>query len=174
MWMLTGGVEGHEKGKRFWQSMMGYRAHREVQQARAIDETRWMQERVRDVVAANEVYNYLNEKIAGVIEDRITFAELLPELNDARRFTDGMPSTRVAITVKTHYHRNGRHRWRDNDMYDVDMISVAVPYCDAVYTDKAVRNALVSNDDVEILFGTFMPRRPEQLTDWLRSRPASH
>ena len=169
--LLTGGDEGHE-GIPKWQEMMSNRASREIAQARNIDaEPEWRGERLRDVVAANEVYHELNEILATGIADRIELQDLFPEVDDARRFTDGMPSTRVAITIKTHYHRNGQHQWKENDVYDIDFISVAVPYCDAVYTDKAVRNALVRNEDVEKIFGTFMPRHPQDLTDWLNTRP---
>jgi hypothetical protein len=47
-----------------------------------------------------------------------------------------------------------------------------VPYCDAVFTDREARNALVAHEDEVQVFDTFMPRRPEDLTEWLSSRPA--
>lgn len=170
--LLTGGDEGHADTPP-WKQMMRNRAAREIGQARSIDsEPEWRRERLRDVVSANEVYAELNEILATGIADRIELQDLFPEVNDARCFTDGMPSTRVAITIKTHYHRNGQHPWKENDIYDIDFLSVAVPYCDAVYTDKAVRNALVRNEDVGKIFGTFVPRHPQDLTEWLNTRPA--
>lgn len=60
----------------------------------------------------------------------------------------------------------------DQRCYDIDVISVAVPYCDAVFTGKAVRNALVRNQHEVEVFGTRMPRRPEELTDWRNALPA--
>lgn len=167
--LLTGGDEGHE-GQSVWQGMLDNRARREIDQARRIDadqETDWRRDRLRDVVSAAEVYVELNERLARGIADRVDVQDLFPEVSDARNFTDGMPSTRVAITIKTHYHRNGQHRWKTNDVHDIDAISVAVPYCDAVFTDKAVRNALVRNQHEVEVFGTRMPRRPEELTEWL-------
>jgi hypothetical protein len=170
--ILTGGDEDHS-GTPPWKQIVRNRAAREIGQARSIDaEPEWRRERLRDVVAANEVYHELNEILATEIANRIGLQDLFPEIGDARRLTDGMPSTRVAITIKTHYHRNREHPWKENDVYDIDFLSVAVPYCDAVYTDKAVRNALVRNEDVRQIFGTFMPRHPHELAEWLNARPA--
>lgn len=49
-----------------------------------------------------------------------------------------MPSVRVAVSLKTHYHKNRQHNWTTNDMYDIDALAVAMPYCDAVFADKAM------------------------------------
>jgi hypothetical protein len=170
--LLTGGDEGHE-GRSVWQGMLDNRAAREIDQAQRIDaEPEWRRERLRDLVSAAEVYVELNEILAHGIADQVSLGDLFPEVSDARNFTDGMPSTRVAITIKTHYHRNGQHPWKTNDVHDIDALSVAVPYCDAVFTDKAVRNALVSNQHEVEVFGTHMPRYPEELADWLNALPA--
>ena len=48
----------------------------------------------------------------------------------------------------------------------------AVPYCDAVFTDKASRDKVISCAEVEV-FHTEMPRKPEDLADWLDGLPAS-
>lgn len=174
--LLTGGEEGRQ-GVPAWQRILNDRADREIDQARKIDqapaiEPDWKREQMRDLVAAAEVYTELNSILARSTRDRVELDQLFPTVDHARRFTDGMPSTRVAITIKTHYHRNAQHEWSPNDVHDIDAISVAVPYCDAVYTDKAMRNALVSNEDVQGVFGTFMPRHAHELIDWLNTRPA--
>jgi hypothetical protein len=41
-----------------------------------------------------------------------------------------------------------------------------MPYCDAVFTDNAARNALASVPELRP-FTTFLPRRPTELADWL-------
>ena len=43
---------------------------------------------------------------------------------DVRR---GHASSRVAISLKTRYHRDGRHQWTTNDIHDIDALAVAVP-----------------------------------------------
>jgi hypothetical protein len=44
--------------------------------------------------------------------------------------------------------------------------SVAFSYCEAAYLDKAARNALLNCPELRV-FGTFLPRHPEELADWL-------
>ena len=70
--------------------------------------------------------------------------------------------------MKTAYHRNGQHNWTVNDIHDIDAWAVAVPYCDAVLTDKAARNAVVSTK-VDRQAATFMPRTAGDLVEWLDS-----
>lgn len=48
-----------------------------------------------------------------------------------------MPSFDVAVTMKTSYHRDPNHRWRVNDIHDIDALGSNVPYCDVVVTDTA-------------------------------------
>ena len=55
-----------------------------------------------------------------------------------------MPSTEVSIELKTAWHRNGDRVWTANDIYDIDAMSLAVPYCDVVVPDKAFYHALNS------------------------------
>jgi hypothetical protein len=58
------------------------------------------------------------------------------------RFFDRMPSVRVAVDLKLAVHRNNRRGWAQNDLYDTDAMSIAVPYCAVVVADKAVADAL--------------------------------
>lgn len=39
--------------------------------------------------------------------------------------------------------------WIANDIYDIDVLSIAVPYCDAVFTDEAARNTLAASRELE-------------------------
>jgi hypothetical protein len=82
-----------------------------------------------------------------------------------------MPSSRVAVSLKAAYHKDNRHVWTSNDIHDIDALSIAVPYCDAVFTDKAARNQVKSCPELEV-FGTFLPRKPEELAGWLDDLPA--
>ena len=60
----------------------------------------------------------------------------------ARRFTDSMTRGDVWISLVTAAHRNPRTRWTSNDMFDIDALSVAVPYCDIVVTENHARHLL--------------------------------
>jgi len=57
-------------------------------------------------------------------------------------FFDRLPSVRVAVDLKLAVHRNNQRGWEQNDVYDTDAMSIAVPYCDVVVADKAVVDAL--------------------------------
>ena len=53
-----------------------------------------------------------------------------------------MPSFDVAVTLKTACHRNSAHRWKYNDIYDIQALAPALPYCDVVVTDKAMETQI--------------------------------
>ncbi len=57
-------------------------------------------------------------------------------------FFDRLPSVRVAVDLKLAVHRNNQRGWAKNDIYDTDAMSIAVPYCAVVVTDKAAADAL--------------------------------
>ena len=171
MTMLNGGDSGHPQGT--WRERLEARANREVGQMAAIDsDPSYRDDQLRNVINAAEAYHELNEYLkAGVDRSRLDPLELFPTPEDARSFSDGLPSVRVAVSLKTHYHKNRQHNWTTNDVHDIDALAVAMAYCDAVFADKAMRNALLSSPELN-LFGTELPRTPVQLADWLKQLPA--
>jgi hypothetical protein len=168
--LLSGGDSGHPPGT--WRAGMEARAKREIGQIAAIDtEPSYRQSGLRDVINANEAFHELNEYLAaGTHRSGLDLLEIFPTPEDARRFSDGMPSVRVAASLKTHFHKNRQHKWKTNDMYDIDALSVAVPYCHAVFTDNAMRNALTRSPELN-LFGTKLVTTPTDLGDWLDQLP---
>jgi hypothetical protein len=68
--------------------------------------------------------------------------EVFPDPKYARRFVDSMPSADVCVSLITAAHRNPQTRWTGNDMFDIDALGVAVPYCDVVVTERHARHAL--------------------------------
>lgn len=70
--------------------------------------------------------------------------DALPERDPAtaRTLTRSMPGVEVAAVLKAARHRNTALRWTRNDMFDIDALTVAVPYCDVVGTDNAQAHAL--------------------------------
>lgn len=157
------------------------RAEGERGQADILDQNpEWRRGRLRDLLSAREVWIELNEIIARELAVRdmtkAEFTELLGSGEDedyskARDFTDGMPSTRVAVSLKEHYHRNRQHNWTSNDIHDIDASAVAMPYCHAVFADAAAWNALKNSRELTV-FDTELPRRPGQLTHWLGNLPS--
>lgn len=154
------------------------RAQQEREQANILDQNaESRRQNLRDIMSTREVLIELNETIAREIASRnITkaeFTELLgggEDVSKARNFSDGMPSTRVAVSLKEHYQRNRQHNWTSNDIHDIDALAVAMPYCDAVFADAAAWNALKNSRELAV-FNTELPRRPGQLTHWLDNLP---
>ena len=166
MLLLHGGNSGRPVGN--WRSMLEDRANREVAQAALIDaDPNYPMEKLRAVVSAGELLVELNEMVSvRIAEAKRTLKEVLPTAEAALAFTDGMPSTRVAISMKTHYFKNADNRWTTNDVSDIDALSVAVAYCDAVYSDKKAMHAVRSSPELGV-FNTFVPRKPLEMADWI-------
>jgi hypothetical protein len=162
------------------------RAQQEVDQAKRLDENpEWRRGRLRDLLTVHEILIELWEIIVVELSARkmsaLEFTDLLGaprseeveerDYSKARNFSDGMPTTRVAVSLKENYHRNREHNWTSNDMHDIDALAVAMPYCDAVFTDAAAWNALKTSRELSV-FDTFLPRRPSQLVQWLDKLPS--
>lgn len=115
------------------------------------------QAHLRDAVAAREVLIELNSTLWEGLHDRgASLDDVFTDPEVTRTLMDAMPSFDVAVTIKAAYHRNPQHRWKRNDIYDIDALGSAVPYCDIVVTDNAaathVRSAgLPERFDTEVL-----------------------
>lgn len=134
---------------------------------------KWRRGRLRDVVAAREFVHEWNDLLARTRVDRVRagLPAFEPGQDKFRSFLSSMPHTQVAVSIKTQMHKNPRHTWTPNDISDIDAMSVAYPYCEAVFPDKAIRHALRNSKELRSM-GTFVPRRPGELTDWLDGLPA--
>jgi hypothetical protein len=164
-----------------WRNMLEQRVQQERNLAQALDANPQMRRgRLRDWVNYFEMQiglkeplgratTALNMSIVELLElDKLQEQEGRTKLRD---FSDRMPSTRVTVSVKERYHRDKFHDWTSNDINDIDALAIAVPYCDAVFADQAARNVVDHAKELRV-FGTFLPRRPEQLTEWLDELPA--
>ena len=95
--------------------------------------------RIRDYVMTRSVKDdFLPTMCHQLAERGIVGDELFETREAVRELFDSMPSCDVMVTMKTLYHRNASHLWSINDIYDIDALSAAMPYCDFVLTDKAV------------------------------------
>ncbi|MYC46387.1 MAG: hypothetical protein F4X49_12745 [Acidimicrobiia bacterium] len=97
--------------------------------------------RIRDYVMTRSVKDdympIMAVQLARRGRDGLEFYETRERM---RELFDSMPGCDAMVTLKTMYHRNVEHRWAINDIYDIDALSVAMPYCDIVLTDGAVAN----------------------------------
>jgi hypothetical protein len=136
--------------------------------ARLDEDDKWRRGRLRDVVSASELtHEWGSQLTRATLARETSIGQVVGgDRERMRAFVEGMPSSRVAMSLKTRYHRDGRHQWTANDIHDIDALAIAVPYCDAVFTDKAARNALAASRELRP-FGTFLPRKPGELAEWL-------
>jgi hypothetical protein len=121
------------------------RAEEEQAQSGRLNEEggRWRRGRLRDVIAARELLIEFQNMLPRALAVRaLTLEQLGSNLEAARAFIRSMPSTEVSIEIKTAWHRNGDKRWTPNDIYDIDALSLAVPYCDIVVTEKGCHHLL--------------------------------
>jgi hypothetical protein len=137
-----------------------------------VDNPQWLRGRLRDVISGRDVVHEWMELFVKHLREREVdgLPHDLPSESEMPSFWAAMPQVQVAISVKTRYHRNLERNWKTNDICDIDAMSIAYPYCDAVFTDNEARAALIDDRDLRRI-STFMPKRPEQLTAWLVDLP---
>ncbi|MFJ4694026.1 hypothetical protein [Streptomyces sp. NPDC088766] len=71
-----------------------------------------------------------------------TLAEVVTGRESIRAFTDCMPSADIHAALTEATHRNREKSWEPNDIFDIDALSVAVPYCDIVVTERYASHVL--------------------------------
>jgi hypothetical protein len=127
------------------------RAQREREQAQRFDDKTllpddpvdYRRERVRDVVRARyvlmELMDMLNESL---LARGLKIEDVWSDTASSQRLVDAMPSGDIAVTLLAEYHRDPTFNWKRNHIFDIDALSVAVPYCDLIATDKQAVDAL--------------------------------
>lgn len=118
------------------------RAERD-QAARFAAEPRWRRGRTRDVVSARYMLIELREVASEALRARgLALEDVWHSPEAARQMIDCMPSADVAVTLLTAGHRNPQTKWTSNDIFDLDALSVAVPYADVVVTERHAHHTL--------------------------------
>jgi hypothetical protein len=120
------------------------RAQQEREQAeRFAAEPHWRRGRIRDVVAGRYLLTDAQAALAEVLSAHgRRLASIVSDPPSARQFIDSMPSADVRISLLVAAHRNPQTRWTPNDFFDIDAMSIAVPYCDIVVTEKHASHVL--------------------------------
>lgn len=81
-------------------------------------------------------------------------------------FSDRIHSMRLAADLKVSIFRNAERVWKMNDLYDSDALSLAIPYCHVVVTDKdAAHRVRQAKGDVR--HGTVVLSKLDELLDHL-------
>jgi hypothetical protein len=130
----------------------------------------WRRERLPDVVSARELWVEFQNMAPVALQERgVTLEDILTSPQAGVAFIRSMPSTDVAIALKTGWHRNRDKQWSANDVYDIDAMALAVPYCDIVVTEKACHH-LLTMAGMDRRMNTILLRDltqlPSAITNW--------
>jgi hypothetical protein len=150
------------------------RAAGEREQSGRLDaDPRWRRGRLRDIVAARYVIFEIMEMVEEALTCRsLDVSDVWTDLDASRRIVDCMPSADVCVTLLTAAHRNPQMVWTGNDIFDIDALSVAVPYCEVVATERHATRTLVSAGVPDRL-GTEVVATLDDLVDRLSAAEAS-
>jgi hypothetical protein len=86
-----------------------------------------------------ELMDMLNESL---LARGLKIEDVWSDTASSQRLVDAMPSGDIAVTLLAEYHRDATFNWKRNHIFDIDALSVAVPYCDLIATDKQAVDAL--------------------------------
>jgi hypothetical protein len=149
-------------------------AEEQAQRSRLDDETRWRRGRLRDVVAARELFFEFQNILPRRLKERgLVLDDVASDVHSARAFIRAMPSTEVSIALKTAWHRNRDKQWTANDIHDIDAMALSVPYCDIVVTEKACHHALLQarlGNRMHTALLRSLEELPSALDSWIPKR----
>lgn len=83
-------------------------------------------------------------------------------------FLDAIPALAVPMSLVTQTDKNGSREWTRNDIYDMDALEAAVPYCDVVVTEKYACHVM-NQSGLADRFSTTVIRRLDDLIPTLQS-----
>ncbi|MFK0128858.1 hypothetical protein ACIQRZ_00740 [Streptomyces rubiginosohelvolus] len=143
------------------------RAEPERQLAKKLDDDPQYWNRLRDVVQARYMSLEVIDMLTQALLDRgRTLAEVVTGRESIRAFADCMPSADIHTTLTEAAHRNREKSWEPNDIFDIDALSIAVPYCDIVVTERYASHVLNAAHLPRWMQTEVVPRLKD-LTEWL-------
>jgi hypothetical protein len=83
-------------------------------------------------------------------------------------FLDAIPALAVRTSLVMQTNKNGTRAWTRNDIYDIDALEAAVPYCDVVVTEKYACQVM-NGSGLAGRFFTKVVRRLDDLVPVLQS-----
>jgi hypothetical protein len=132
-----------------WDENEGYRkfgerhlAHEQALRHALVKDGPATPKKIHDFVAAIELMDILEPLNEAFEHARITKAESA-DLDTAEGMTAllrALPSRDVIFDLRRLRHADRQARWESNDLNDLGALSVALPYCDVVVTEKQWRH----------------------------------
>ena len=95
-----------------------------------------------------------------------TFTMPLGNSGEITDFIKHLPTQRVATELKIHYARNSQTNWKINHLRDIKALSVAIPYTDAVVTDRDVYTTATARTHLDQEFNTAVFSQLTELRDF--------
>lgn len=96
-----------------------------------------------------------------------TFTMPLRSGEEITDFIRHLPTQRVATELKIHYARNAETHWKINHLRDIKALSAAIPYTDAVLTDRDACTAATERTHLDREFNTAVLSQLQELGDYL-------
>ena len=116
----------------------------EISQVRRFDaDPRWRRGRIRDAIAARVLIFDIGDILAKGLAARGPGAEdrfYSLDSVEFRTIVGAMPSFDVSVTLKASLHRDAKHNWTNNDIFDIRALALTIPYCDVVATDRSMHS----------------------------------
>lgn len=95
-----------------------------------------------DAICARQFYYEIEDNyVRALISAGFTKSSPMRTKQELTDFLMHLPSRRVAAMIQLHYLRDICREWSINDLRDIHALSVAIPHCDVVVTDKKAWDA---------------------------------
>jgi hypothetical protein len=143
------------------------RARREQNLADRMKADSSLKRRIDDLVGARTFYWEVSYLLPEVLPpNAITFDEFFAGGKDwLVSLCEQMPTVAVIEALAKANHKAAANRpWRPNDIHDIDALSVAIPYCDIVVTERHFYTQ-VSKTSLAARFNTVILPKLEELPD---------
>lgn len=136
------------------------------------DSPPWRHGRLRDLIFGRDVAHEWMTPFVLHLKQREEegLQHDLPDPAEMVALWAAMPQVQVAVSMKSHYHRERSRVWRTNDIADIDALAVAYAYCDVLLTDKQARAALADSRELRT-FGAHLPASARAMAQWLDELP---
>ena len=142
---------------------------------------------IADIVHARILYSDLRDSLPALLDRAgLTAHSFLAKGKEwLTEFMESVPAVAIQTALTAQMVKNASREWSDNDIYDIDALAAAVPYCDVVLTERFACDVL-NRTGLAKRFRTSVIRAPERLEEWLltsaehdrqdgeRSRPDSN
>lgn len=124
--------------------------------------------RLGDVITATELVDILEPMTAALLARGRDPLAFLDDKQQLSQFLHSLPSRWVTRELRRMRHANSQKKWEPHDLNDVNALSIAVPYCDVVVTERQWAHHL-NDSGLAAQFGTTVLHRLADLTGVLIS-----